>query len=111
MRELAREYAHREEPGLQRLLKQTARELLLLESSDWQFLISTWSARDYAEMRLQEHRDVFTRLAGMVRQYAATGTLDAADWEYLATCERRDGIFPTIDPAWWVDGALAQRQS
>lgn len=109
MRELAREYAHREEPGLQRLLKQTARELLLLESSDWQFLISTWSARDYAEMRLQEHRDVFTRLAGMVRQYAATGALDAADWEYLATCERRDGIFPTIDPAWWIDAAPVSR--
>ncbi len=107
MRALAGEFAHREDATLQRLLKQTARELLLLESSDWQFLISTWSARDYAEMRLQEHRDVFTRLAALVRQYAATGVLEDADEEFLATEERRDNLFQDIDPAWWVDRAPA----
>jgi 1,4-alpha-glucan branching enzyme len=103
MRELARQYAHVEDANLHRLLQQTARELLLLESSDWQFLISTWSARDYAEMRLQEHRDVFERLTAMVRQYAATGALDDADWDFLATNERRDNLFPTVDPAWWIE--------
>lgn len=105
MRALAKAFAHSDDAALQRLLRQTARELLLLESSDWQFLISTWSARDYAEMRLQEHRDVFTRLAGMTRQYAATGELDTSDWEYLATCELRDNLFPDVDPTWWIDKA------
>ncbi|MHB9134396.1 MAG: glycoside hydrolase family 57 protein [Armatimonadota bacterium] len=103
MRKLAESYAHSDNESLQRLLRQTARELLLLESSDWQFLISTWSARDYAEMRLQEHRDVFTRLAGMTRQYAATGNLPVEDWDFLLTCEKRDNLFPDVNPAWWRD--------
>src|SRR5438105_675216 len=33
-----------------RLARQICRELLLLESSDWQFLITTKHARDYAEL-------------------------------------------------------------
>jgi len=115
MRDLARDYAHVDDAPLQRLLRQTARELLLLESSDWQFLISTWSARDYAEMRLQEHRDIFLRLAAMVRQYAAGGKLDPEDWEFLATSERRDNPFPDINPAWWAEphysGALPSSSS
>src|SRR5438552_3066279 len=38
-------------PDLRRVISQATRELLLLEASDWQFLITTWSARDYAERR------------------------------------------------------------
>ncbi|HLE45381.1 MAG TPA: 1,4-alpha-glucan branching protein domain-containing protein, partial [Thermoplasmata archaeon] len=42
--------ARRKRSGLvKRVLRQLARELLLLESSDWPFLITTVSARDYAE--------------------------------------------------------------
>ena len=47
-RELA---AERDDATLRDLVQQAARELLLLEASDWPFLISTWSARDYAEKR------------------------------------------------------------
>ncbi|KKL28618.1 hypothetical protein LCGC14_2373360 [marine sediment metagenome] len=47
-----------------------ARELLLLESSDWQFLITTWSARDYAENRIALHYDNFSRLYIMTNTYA-----------------------------------------
>src|SRR5262249_51687377 len=36
-------------PDLLRVLTQATRELLLLEASDWQFLITTGAARDYAE--------------------------------------------------------------
>ncbi|HLB25245.1 MAG TPA: 1,4-alpha-glucan branching protein domain-containing protein, partial [Nitrospirota bacterium] len=52
---LAKEFSHKDDPQLGDILKQAARELLLMQSSDWQFLISTWSARDYAEMRFTEH--------------------------------------------------------
>src|SRR5207244_3603491 len=36
---------------LARALTQATRELLLLQASDWQFLITTGTARDYAERR------------------------------------------------------------
>jgi 1,4-alpha-glucan branching enzyme len=43
-------------------VQQLCRELLLLESSDWQFLITTGAARDYAEMRFLTHNDQFLEL-------------------------------------------------
>ena len=67
---IAGDYADRTEDSyLQRVLKQAARELLLLQSSDWQFLISTWSAKDYAELRLALHAGDFNRLAAMVESF------------------------------------------
>ncbi|MDQ3239294.1 MAG: DUF1957 domain-containing protein [bacterium] len=38
-----------------KLLNQAARELLLLQSSDWTFLITTVQATDYATSRFEEH--------------------------------------------------------
>ena len=39
------------------VLAQAARELLLAQSSDWQFIISTGAVADYAERRFTEHCD------------------------------------------------------
>src|SRR5258705_7027402 len=50
---------------LKRVLNQVSRELLLLQSSDWQFLITTGAARDYAERRVAEHYAEFKRLSEM----------------------------------------------
>ena len=45
-------------------MEQAAREVLLAEASDWQFLISTFAARDYAEVRFNDHIDRFDRTRG-----------------------------------------------
>src|SRR5689334_1018164 len=50
---------------LKRVLSQASRELMLLQASDWQFLITTGSARDYAERRVAEHYAEFKRLSEM----------------------------------------------
>ncbi|MCL4503464.1 MAG: DUF1957 domain-containing protein [Deltaproteobacteria bacterium] len=102
MEELARLYAEDPDPRLQDLLKQCGRSLFLLEASDWQFLISTFSARDYAELRLVVHHDDFNRLAGMARRYASARDLPSEDWNFLSLCRERDDIFPDIDPKWWA---------
>lgn len=39
------------------LLNQALRELLLLHSSDWPFLISTYQAKEYATERFNQHKD------------------------------------------------------
>jgi len=92
---------------LERVVKQAARELLLLESSDWQFLISTQGAPDYAERRVKTHFESFTRLAEMVEQMAAgEHSLRTEDREYLELCEARDGLFPSVDVMWWADNRL-----
>jgi 1,4-alpha-glucan branching enzyme len=89
--------SERAEPLLERLLNQAGRELLLLESSDWQFLITTFAARDYAELRVTEHAEAFDRLAGLAERRAQGGALSEADETFLAECERRDSLFPDFD--------------
>lgn len=72
-------------------LDQLARELLLLQSSDWPFLVTTGQARQYAELRFSQHIERFNELADAIER----GTIDrgrvAALWE-------RDKLFPDIDP-------------
>ncbi len=79
--------------GDRRVLRQFYREKFLLESSDWPFLISTWTARDYAENRAAEHYERALELAGWLRDGRK---LDAAAEAALALYEREDGLFEEI---------------
>ena len=103
MSELARQYKDTTDDKLRDLLKQAARELMLEASSDWQFLISTWSARDYAEMRLAEHHEAFRKLAEMADKYGSGETLDDSDWIYLDDIKKQDDLFPDIRIEWFAE--------
>jgi 1,4-alpha-glucan branching enzyme len=96
---LANRYA--DVPRVNAILKQVARELLLLESSDWQFNISTWSSRDYAEQRVRYHYDKFQALAALIPRVAAGEEVEPDAWNALGEAEDRDRCFPDIDPRWW----------
>ena len=85
------------DPLLERLVAQAGRELMLLEASDWQFLITTLAARDYAELRLARHAEDFDRLAGLAERRVTGGALNESDVGFVAECERRDGLFPDFD--------------
>ena len=75
---------------LHRALNQLAREILLLQSSDWPFLITTWQARDYATERFRKHQENFERLASMIEN-------NAIDNDYVSSLESVDNLFPIID--------------
>jgi len=83
-------------PVLRRVVEQMGRELLLLEASDWQFLITTWSARNYAETRFAEHCADFTRLADLAKRVDGGGALSWDDEEFLKGKEAQDFCFPDI---------------
>ena len=72
------------------VLNQAARELLLLQSADWQFLVTTYQARNYAIERFYQHVERFTQLADSLTQ----GKPDIALATSLYT---RDHIFADID--------------
>lgn len=76
------------------LLNQTARELLLLESSDWPFLVTTGQAKEYATQRFSEHVERFDQLVAMVDK---SQPLDENEREILKGLEERDNPFPAID--------------
>jgi 1,4-alpha-glucan branching enzyme len=88
-----------------RIMQQLCRELLLLESSDWQFLITTGAARDYAEIRFLTHNDQFNEVKAIWQTFESTGTITQEQETRLAEIELRDGVFPDIDPSMWVAGA------
>lgn len=74
------------------VLEQIARELVLLESSDWPFLISTGQAREYSEGRFAEHLARFHRLAAALEG----GNTDEAR-QLAAQYYEMDNPFPQID--------------
>jgi len=92
---------YRGHSSLEDILKQAARELLLLEASDWQFLISTWSARDYAEMRVTEHHHNFNRLLDIADRFQKTGKMEEGDRQFLEDCQKRDALFPDLELEWF----------
>lgn len=100
MTQMAREYAG---GPAEDLVIQAARELLLAEASDWQFLISTWAARDYAEIRFEDHVDRFEKMAVLCDQVHAGTPLTEAQVEFVDDCRSKDAPFPeTIDLSFWA---------
>ncbi len=76
------------------VLNQAARELLLLEASDWPFLVTTGQAREYAITRFSEHVKRFQQLADSVEAGAPDRALADELWEV-------DKVFPDVDYRWW----------
>ncbi len=98
---LSEEYKDKADATQRRILNTIARELLLLESSDWQFLISTWSARDYAENRVSAHKEQIQTLVRILEDYDKNKALKPSDEQYLAKIERVDDVFPEVDFTYW----------
>ncbi|HAV10746.1 MAG TPA: hypothetical protein DCX22_03925 [Dehalococcoidia bacterium] len=87
---------------LERVLNQAARELLLLQSSDWAFLITTGQAKEYAIARFGYYSDPdhyeghvgrFYRLAHIIE----SGRNDSSAENLLQQFWEKDMIFPSID--------------
>ncbi len=86
---------------LQRCLKQAMRELMLLQASDWEFLVSTHSAKDYAEMRFFHHHSDFTRLCTLAQELTDGKRANAKSKQHLEECEVRNAVFAEIQLQWW----------
>jgi 1,4-alpha-glucan branching enzyme len=69
------------------------RELLLAQSSDWPFLITTGTAKEYAERRLKEHICNFAEL----KEALIAGREPAR----LKEMEEKNSIFQEIN--FWED--------
>lgn len=73
-----------------RALNQLARELMLLESSDWAFIIKNESTVKYALGRIKDHKERFQTLYNMILK-------NKIDEEYLSSIEVIDNIFKDMD--------------
>lgn len=75
---------------LRRALNQAARELLLLQSSDWAFIMKTGTMVDYAVKRTKAHIHRFNRLYDQIYS-------NQIDPLYLKELEEKDNLFPKLD--------------
>ena len=103
MNEAVNKYTDSNDSELDKILKQAARELLLLQASDWQFLISTVSAKEYSSSRFVTHHNMFNRLLDFADQYHKTKKLSDADWNVINEVIEKNNVFETIDLNWWKE--------
>jgi 1,4-alpha-glucan branching enzyme len=88
----------RAEGPLLDVLSQAARELLLLQSSDWPFQITAGHGAEYAVERFREHADRFDRLASI----AESGVVDEDARRLVADLWERDKVFADVDYRDWA---------
>jgi 1,4-alpha-glucan branching enzyme len=93
MQTLANQYTQPNDAEL-KVLKQAARELLLLQSSDWPFLVTTGQAREYAIQRFSQHVERFKRLSDSLKD----GKPDVAFAEEMYELDK---IFENLDYTWF----------
>jgi 1,4-alpha-glucan branching enzyme len=90
MENKTKEYFHTADLNITRVLNQMLRELLLAQSSDWAFLMTTETATEYSVDRTKEHISNFNKLLGMINN-------NNIDFERLEYCEDKNSIFDFID--------------
>ncbi|MFW9968843.1 MAG: 1,4-alpha-glucan branching protein domain-containing protein [Candidatus Odinarchaeota archaeon] len=78
----------------ERVLKQIARELLLMEGSDWPFLLYTKQAKDYANRRFHQHHQRFNKLMWGAKNFDDKSRINIRDLEEI---ESIDSCFQNIN--------------
>ena len=78
------------------VLAQAAREFLLTQASDWQFMITAGEVADYGERRFRLHADATDALLGSLEaEIAGVGDLVGAA-RHAAELHSRDDLFPNV---------------
>jgi 1,4-alpha-glucan branching enzyme len=95
----------RERPELADMMSRAARELLLLQASDWPFVISRDQAVDYGIKRFTQHAGRFERLADIAEKLNADpdclNRLSEVEKFEVEDARIHDVVFPNIDLDWW----------
>lgn len=90
---------------LKGLLQDAGRELLLMQASDWPFVIRRGQAIDYGIKRFMQHVARFESLMDIAEKVAADssylGGLTEVERHEIADAHIHDVIFPEIDLSWW----------
>ena len=87
----------RDTPGderARRILQQGARELLLMQGSDWPFLLFTAQAKEYANQRFHHHHQRFQKLLWAAKDLDDSNRLPETE---LRQMEDIDCPWPSID--------------
>jgi 1,4-alpha-glucan branching enzyme len=82
---------------VRQMLQHAARELLLLQASDWPFAVHSKAALDYGIQRFSGHATRFDRAATIAQTLAADGEFGSLAQTQLAEMDAHDDIFAQIN--------------
>lgn len=86
-----------------RILNQALRELLLLQASDWPFLITKQQAVDYAKLRFTQHYEYFAILLNLYKNLQTGLALSDEEMSILKQIESTDDILQNIAIEQWIN--------
>ena len=78
------------------VLAQAARELLLAQASDWQFIITTGAVADYGAQRFSLHAADAELLVGLLEETVRGAVMPAQARRITEELQRRDTLFPDV---------------
>ncbi len=86
---------------LRQMLEMAGRELLLMQASDWPFVISRGQAIDYGIKRFVLHAGRFETLCDMAEKVHRGEPLTDLEQFEIKDAQLHDPVFETIDLNWW----------
>ena len=90
---------------LKELLEKAGRQLLLMQASDWPFVIRRGQAVDYGIKRFMQNVARFETILDIAEKVHADsaylGGLTEVEKHEIADADLHDVIFPKIDLEWW----------
>ncbi len=86
---------------LREMLQRCGRELLLMQASDWPFVISRGQAIDYGIKRFVLHAGRFETLSALVEKIARGEPLTELEELEIKDADLHDPVFQHIDLNWW----------
>lgn len=92
----------RTDEGVRELLTEAGRQLLLLQASDWPFVIHTRGAVDYGMRRILDHASRFEDLCNGVDDRSRGRDDDPVVLGSLERSRQLDPVFPDLDLDWWA---------
>ena len=89
-------------PDVRAMLERAARELMLLQASDWPFVIHSKGAVDYGIERFSVHAMRFERMCAIADHVNRGGAPDELQRVQVLEADLHDSIFHEIDLNWWM---------
>ncbi|MCC7191663.1 MAG: DUF1957 domain-containing protein [Phycisphaeraceae bacterium] len=90
-----------EKTELRDLLEKAGRELLLMQASDWPFVISRGQAIDYGIKRFVLHAGRFENLCDLAEKVNRGEKPTELEKFEVRDSDLHDPVFPKIDLSWW----------
>ncbi|MBI4830267.1 MAG: DUF1957 domain-containing protein [Candidatus Lindowbacteria bacterium] len=83
------------------ILRQAARELLLMQSSDWLFMLTTGNTPNIARIQIERHWDYFEKLNELAKRYCLDGEMLEDIPSLFDRITKEDCIFPKLSMEHW----------